>query len=141
MNKTLVEELKRIEEVDPRYINTLKESDQALKNLIISDLADIGLAINTEEYTGLKNSLYDIFIYLSINSKNPNKYVINNNRTSIVIEDLNTALFAIIASLNEDFVDLPYYEKEIIIICENISQKFFNKSYECFLIDYIEKNN
>lgn len=141
MNKTLVAELKRIEGINPKYINTLKESNQTLKNLMISDLADIGLAINTEEIIGLKHCLYNIFVYLSINSKNPNEYVVNNNMTSIAIENLNTTLFAIIASLTENFVDILYYEKEILVICENISKKFFNKSYEDFLIDYVTKPN
>ena len=141
MNIVLTKELKRLKAEDQDYFNELKESDETTKELLISDLSDMGVNVNTGKYSELKGLLYDIFVYLCINGTDPFKSAINNDRVKSGVNDLNVELFALIGSLTEDFVSFSDYEEEIYIVCDYISKKFFNKSYEGLLVDYIEQNN
>lgn len=134
MNDILKKHAKAIIHSDPTYFRYL-ETDNQLIIKLCENLSSFGFFDNLSDQD-IGHELYDIFIYLFYNNKKKfeeaiqirDNYEINvNKETLIIINKL----------INEDKSENLY--KDIIKVCNTITYKIHDISYEEFLIKYIEE--
>lgn len=136
MNKLLIEDVNNFVENNKKFTEYLIKNEYELLTLaLIESIATLGCHID-DDADIIQNELYDIFVYLNLYNDDFMEDTINN-RTQI--DNLNKEFFTVIADLSDLGLEYPVYEF-IVNICNEITHKHFNQTYEEFLIEYLQKN-
>lgn len=142
MNKLLKQQAEEIIKQNKKDFSDLKDLDIVIINLC-DKLSYFGFY--DEDNVIIKGDLFDIFMYLYnynnekleeiFKSKKLKGNLTNKNKE----EDLYKHTLRVINGLTCCITKLDYLYEDIITVCNGMTQKLYNISYEEFLIDCINR--
>ena len=133
MNELLEQKTKELIKINKKYFNDLKQQDILLIYLCDS-LSSFGYYDESKEL--IKEELFNIFTYLYNNNGEKLKKVLSNCDKK---NNLYSDTLKVINRLIYDKRTIDYFYKDIITICNTMTQKLYNINYEKFLLNYIDE--
>lgn len=134
MNELLKEKAETIIKNNKKYFIDLKDLD-TITSYLCDSLSSFGYYNTCNEI--IENELFDIFMYLYNKDKELLEMIITNQntKTNLYKETLKIINELISCETNTEGL---YLYNDIIEICNTMTQKLYNISYEEFLVNYIK---
>lgn len=134
MNELLKEKAETIIKNNKKYFIDLKDLD-TITSYLCDSLSLFGYYNTCNEI--IENELFDIFMYLYNKDKELLEMIITNQntKTNLYKETLKIINELISCETNTEGL---YLYNDIIEICNTMTQKLYNISYEEFLVNYIK---
>lgn len=133
MNELLKQKTEEFIKINKKYFAELKDQDVLLIYLCDA-LSSFGFYDENKEL--IKEELFNIFTYLYNNNSEKLKEVLSNCNKK---DNLYSDTLKVINRLIYDHRTIDHFYKDIIVICNTITQKLYNIDYEAFLLNYINK--
>lgn len=133
MNKLLRQKVEEFIKNNKKHFNDLKQQDILLIYLC-DGLSSFGYYDESKEL--IKEELFNIFTYLYNNNSEKLEEVLSNCDKK---DNLYSDTLKVINKLIYDKRTIDYFYKDIIVICNTMTQKLYNIDYEKFLLNYINK--
>lgn len=133
MNKLLKQKTEKFIETNKKYFADLKDQNILLIYLCEA-LSSFGYYDESKEL--IKEELFNIFTYLYNNNSKKLEEVLSNCDTK---NNLYSDTLKLINRLIYDETTIDCLYKNIIVVCNTMTQKLYRINYEDFLLKYISE--
>ena len=133
MNELLKEKAEKFLKRDKKYFSDLKDLDFVIIDLCDS-LSSFGFYNENNEL--IEEELFNIFMYLfNYNNEKLEEVLISQNKEVNLYKDT----LKVVNEITNCITRVDYLYEDIVAVCNGMTQKLYNMSYEEFLLGYINK--